>query len=52
MKNNKTKKQAIQEFQNMKDTAELKALSNHSLENPLTDDQFERMKELKEKIFK
>lgn len=41
---------AITEFQYMKDLAELKALSNHSLKHPLTDEQYYRMMELKEKV--
>lgn len=41
-------KEFIKSFELMKDRAELKALSNFSLENPLTDTQFNRMKELKE----
>ncbi len=45
------KQEAIKEFEGMKDMAELKALSNHSLQNPLTDEQFDRMMELKEKVF-
>ena len=40
----------IKEFEDMKDLAELKALSNHSLENPLSETQFERMMDLKDKI--
>jgi hypothetical protein len=41
------KKEFAREFERMRATAELKALSNHSLENPLTDKQYERMMELK-----
>ena len=41
----------INEFERMKWLSELKALSKHSLENPLTDDQLERMKELKDLLF-
>lgn len=46
------KEKAIKEFESMKKLAELKALSKFSLENPLTEDQFKRMKELKEDLFK
>ncbi len=41
-----TKKQIVTEFENMLKLAELKALSNYSLETPLTHEQFERMKKL------
>ena len=41
----------IKEFERMKDFAEIKALSKYSLENPLNDEQFKRMMELKEKLF-
>ena len=41
----------VEEFEIMKDLAELKALSNYSLENELTDEQYNRMMELKKKIF-
>ena len=34
----------------MRNTAELKALSKFSLENPLTDEQFKRMMELKKEV--
>lgn len=40
----------IKEFENMRDFAELKALSKYSLEHPLNDKQFERMMELKNKL--
>lgn len=43
-------KQLIKEFEAMKDMAELKALSNYSLENPLNDRQFTRIMELKKKV--
>lgn len=43
--------QTIKEFEHMIDFAELKALSNHSIEHPLTDDQYSRLIELKNKIF-
>jgi len=36
------------EFERMRNMGELKALSNYSLEHPLTDSQFKRMMELKE----
>ena len=42
----------IEEFEYMRNMAELKALSNYSLEHPLDDEQFSRMMELKEKCFK
>lgn len=41
----------IDEFNKVRWTAELKALSKHSLENPLSDKQFERMMWLKNKLF-
>lgn len=37
------------EFECMRDNAELRALAKYSLENPLTDEQFKRLMELKEK---
>jgi len=40
----------IKEFEKMKNMSELKALSNFSLENPLNDEQFERMMELKNNL--
>ena len=40
------KKEIIKEFEQMKDIAELKALSEYSLEHPLNDEQFKRIKEL------
>ena len=42
------KQKFINEFELMKDKAELKALSSFSLENPLSDEQFKRIIELKE----
>lgn len=42
------KKQFAKNFEGMRNFAELKALSNHSLEKPLTDKQYNRMMELKE----
>lgn len=38
----------LKEFEQMRNIAELKTLSKHSLENPLSDEQFKRMMELKE----
>jgi len=46
------KKQLIKEFEGMKDLAELKALSKYSLENPLTDKQYNRMMFLKNNLLK
>lgn len=40
----------IKEFEQTKDFAELKALSKVSLERPLTDEEFKRMMELKDKL--
>ena len=40
----------MQEFEAMKSMAELKALSNVSLERPLSEDEFKRMMELKKKV--
>lgn len=48
--NNKRKK-VVREFERMRDLAELKALSKYSLEHPLSDKQYDRMMELKEKIY-
>ena len=42
--------EAIKEFEYMRNLAELKALSSYSLEHPLTDVQFNKMMELKEKV--
>ena len=42
--------QFAQEFEAMTAMAELRALSKHSLEAPLSDDQYKRMMELKEKL--
>ncbi len=42
---------AISEFESMRNMAELRALSSHSLEHPLTPSQYERMMELKELVF-
>jgi len=46
------RKQAIKEFEEMREKAELRALSRHSLIKPLTDEQFKRFKELGEKYLK
>jgi hypothetical protein len=40
----------VKEFEAMRNMAELRALSAYSLENPLTPEQFKRMKELFEKV--
>ena len=42
--------EAIQEFQEMRDMAELKALSKYSLQNPLSNWEFQRIKELAKKL--
>ena len=42
----------MEEFEFMRNQAELKALSNLSLQQPLTDKQFNRMMELKKKVLK
>lgn len=49
---NEDKQKVAEEFQKMKDRAELKALSNYSLENPLTDKQYSKMMELKKELLK
>ena len=46
----KTGKQLIEEFEFMRDMAEIKALSKVSLEQPLTQTQIERMLQLKKKL--
>lgn len=43
-------KKAIADFERMKDEAELKALSKHSLEHELTDRQYNRMIDLSKKL--
>ena len=43
-------KQIIKDFEYMRNMAELKALSNYSLENPLSDNQYNRMMELKKEV--
>ena len=45
------RKKAIQEFEYTRDMAELKALSKHSLEHPLTQKQSDRLFELRDKLF-
>lgn len=45
----KTGKEITEEFDEVRNMAELRALSNYSLESPLTESQFERMKELGKK---
>ena len=50
MKDNKIK--FLEDFEYMIYMAELKALSNFSLKQPLNNKQFKRMMELKEKCFK
>ena len=45
------RKQAITEFESMRDMTELRALSKHSLEHPVTNAQYERMMYLKNKVF-
>ena len=42
-------KEAIKDFESMKDFAELKALSNISLERQLSDNEFNKMMELKKR---
>ncbi len=46
----KTNDKFIKSFQQIKDRAELKALSEFSLTNPLNDSQFSRMMELKKVV--
>ena len=43
---------ALKEFEQMRNLAELKVLSKFSLENPLNDEQYKRMMELKEMVLK
>jgi len=45
-----TREDTINEFEEMRDTAEIKALSKVSLERPLSDDEYKRMMELGEKL--
>lgn len=42
---------SIKEFESMRNLAELKALSSLSLERPLTEEQYNRMMELKKEVF-
>lgn len=42
-------RKVIEEFEYMRNMAELRALSNYSIEHPLTDGQHKRMMSLKEK---
>ena len=46
------RKTIIQEFKYMRNFAELKALSNVSLERPFSNMEFNRMMELKNKVLK
>ena len=52
MENNlaQRRKKAIKDFEYMRDMAELRALSKHSLEHPLTDKQYDRMMFLGKKL--
>jgi len=43
-------KELLKEFEAMKNMSELRALSNLSLEKPLTEEQYKKMMELKQKI--
>jgi len=43
-------KQIMEEFEDMRNMAELKALSNVSLEQPLNDEQYNRMMQLKKEV--
>ena len=45
------KKNEIKDFENIRNLAELKALSKHSLENPLIDEQYTKMMMLKNSLF-
>ena len=44
------RQEAIQEFESMRNMAELKALSNISLERPLNDSEYNRMIQLKQEV--
>jgi hypothetical protein len=44
------RKLEIERFERMRDLAELRALSKHSLEHPLSDKQYERMMFLAKKL--
>lgn len=41
------KQNAINDFQRLRSLAELKSLSDYSLENPLSDEQYNRLMQLK-----
>ncbi len=43
---------SMKEFEDMRNLSELKALSNFSLENPLSDEQFKRIMELRKEVLK
>lgn len=47
----KQNKQAIEEFEHMRNMAELKALLKYAEMQPLTDSQYKQTMELKEKLF-
>ena len=44
-------KKVMKEFEDMKEMAELRALSKYSLEHPVNNPQYKRMMELKKKLF-
>jgi len=44
------RKQAIEEFEYMRNMAELKAIMKISLERPLTKQEFEKVEELRKKV--
>lgn len=46
-----SKEEVIKEFEETKDKAELRALSEVSLERPLTDKEFAKMKQLSKKVY-
>ncbi len=43
-------KQAVKEFEDMKDNSELRALSDLSLVEPLTEEQYQKMMSLAKKL--
>lgn len=47
-----TNKDLMQGFMSMRNMAELKALSKHSLGSPLNDAQYNKIMELEKKVFK
>ena len=47
----KEKKRFVEGFELIKNKAEIRVLSNLSLENPLSDKQYERITYLKDKLF-